>query len=409
MFVKSGTAASLAAVFVAPKDLDISDPTSIRSVASTLAHGTMSYYTGNITNTPATIAVFPPPHYWWQAGAAWGAMLDYSHYTGDSSYDEVITQALVSQVGPAFDFMVPAHQGDEGNDDQAFWSFAVLDAVERNWPQPNADVPPWLQIAENIWNTMMPRWNTSSCGGGLAWQIFPDNSNGMDYKNAVSNGGFFQLSARLARATGNETYAQWANTIYDWSETVGFINQDYLVLDGASSKANCNDTNPVSFSYSQGIYMYGAAVMYNYTDGNTTWGDRTNNLIKGSSSYFGPDQNATNIMYEHACETHDTCNTDMKSFKGYLSRFMWATTLMMPSTLPDVQPWLHTSAVAAGQACSGGDNGIVCGEKWYVGGYDNNPGLGQQMTALETVQGLLVGQSRPPYKGDEIQHVTTAA
>ncbi|KAI1635433.1 glycoside hydrolase [Biscogniauxia mediterranea] len=405
MFMKSVNAAALAATFVAPKDLDINDPVSIRSVASTLAYGTMSYYTGNITNTPDTLAVFPQPHYWWQAGACWGAMLDYSHYTGDTSYDDVITQALSSQVGPSFDFMVPTHYGDEGNDDQAFWSFAVLDAAERNWPQPDDTIPDWLQIAENIWNTMAPRWNTTSCGGGLAWQIFPTNPNGMDYKNSVSNGGFFQLSARLARATGNDTYYQWAQKVWDWSESVRFVDENYNVFDGADSKDNCSKRNDVSFSYSQGIYMYGAAVLYNYTNGDQTWGDRTAGLVKASNSYFTPFENATDIMYEHACETVDSCNTDMKSFKGYLSRFMWATAQMMPSALGDVQKLLNASAVAAGKACSGGANGTECGQKWYVGGFDGSTGLGQQMTALETVQGILAREAAPPLKAGEIKRV----
>ncbi|CAJ2502138.1 Uu.00g049910.m01.CDS01 [Anthostomella pinea] len=405
MIYKSVHAAALAAAFTAPKDLDINDPVSIRSVASTLAYGTMAYYSGNVTDTPETIAIFPKPHYWWQAGAAWGAMLDYSHYTGDPSYDDVITEALLSQVGPAFDFMVPQHQGDEGNDDQAFWSFAILDAAERNFPQPDDSIPPWLDVATNIWNSMVVRWNDTACGGGLPWQIFESNTNGMDYKNSVSNGGFFQMSARLARATGNDTYVQWAQKVYDWSESVGFIDQNFNVFDGASSKENCSKINGVSFSYSQGIYMYGAAVLYNHTNGDKTWGDRTTGLLKAANSYFNPFPNATNIMYEHACEQVNTCNTDMLSFKGYLSRFMWATTRMMPSTLPDVQTLLNASAIAAGKACSGGDNGTVCGEKWYTGGYDGNPGLGQQMTALETVQGLLVTEALPPFRADQIKHV----
>jgi hypothetical protein len=45
---------------------------------------------------------------------------------------------------------------------------------------------------------------------------------------------------------------------------------------------------------------------------------------------------------------------------------MAATTQMMPSTLHDVKELLSASAVAAGKACSGGDNGTVCGEKWYA-------------------------------------------
>ncbi|KAI0555499.1 mannan endo-1,6-alpha-mannosidase DCW1-like protein [Xylaria curta] len=395
----------MGATFVAPKDLNVNDPGSIRSVSSTIAYGTMSYYTGNITNTPDTIAIFPKPHYWWQAGACWGAMLDYSHFTGDPSYDDVITQALLSQVGPNFDFMSTLYSGSEGNDDQAFWAFAILEAAERNFPQPNDQIPPWLQIVENIWNTMVLRWDDGTCGGGLHWQIYPGNPNGLDYKNAVSNGGFFQMSARLARATDNETYFLWSEKIWDWSQKIGLIDQDFTVFDGASSSQECHDINPLSFSYSQGIYMYGAAMLFNYTNGDKTWADRTNGLLQASQSYFSPFPNATNIMFEHACELSNTCNTDMKSFKGYLSRFMAATTLMMPSTLHNVRELLRASAVAAGKACSGGDGSTICGEKWYVGGYDGNPGLGQSMTALETVQALLAFDSQPPLKHGEIKDV----
>ncbi|KAK8051303.1 hypothetical protein PG993_002688 [Apiospora rasikravindrae] len=353
----------------------------------------------------STLAVFPAPVYWWESGACWGSMLDYQHYTGDTSYKDVITQALLSQVGPNFDYMVPRHQGDEGNDDQAFWSFTVLEAAERNLPQPDDSIPSWLTLGENIWNSMVARWNTTACGGGLAWQIFESNPNGMSYKNSVSNGGLFQLSARLARATGNQTYQDWATKIWDWSESVGFIDKDFNVLDGADSKDDCQKVNPVSFSYSQGIYLYGAAVLYNHTLGDATWGDRTTRLLKATSSYFGPFDNATGVMFEHACETVGKCNTDMLSFKAYLSRFMWATTQMMPSTLPQVQAVLNTSAAAAGKACSGGANGTLCGERWYVDGFDGNTGLGQQMSALEVIQGLLVQEATPPFKTGEIQHV----
>ncbi|KAH8681366.1 mannan endo-1,6-alpha-mannosidase DCW1-like protein [Xylariales sp. PMI_506] len=391
-----------------PQELDIGDPTSIRNVAATLAYGTMALYTGNVTNTTETLAVFPSPIYWWEAGAAWGSMLKYQHYTGDESYNDVITQSILSQVGPNYDYMVPAHYGDEGNDDQAFWSFTVLDAAEMNFPQPDGTIPPWLDMAGNIWNTMVSRWNTSYCGGGLLWQIFPSNPNGMNYKNSVSNGGLFQLSARLARATGNSTYMEWAEKIWDWSVDVGFIDENYNVYDGADSTDNCSVVNKLSFSYAQGIYLYGAAVLYNYTSGNETWGDRTTKLLDAASSYFSPYDNSTNIMFEHACETVGTCDTDMLSFKAYLSRFMWSTTRMMTSTLTDVQTVLNVSAVAAAKACSGETNGTVCGQKWYVGGYDNYPGLGQQLSALETVHGLLSQDAPAPYGEGEIKHVTVA-
>ncbi|KAI1333070.1 glycoside hydrolase family 76 protein [Xylariaceae sp. FL0255] len=407
MLINPTKAVALSRAVSAPSLIDINNQDSIKSVASTLAYGVQSYYTGNVTDTPETIAIFPAPVYWWEAGAAWAAMLDYSHFTGDTSYDNVTLQALMSQVGPTFNFMDPLYYGSEGNDDQAFWAFTVLDAAERNFPQPNNTIPPWLTVAENIWNSMVARWDNTSCGGGLRWQIFADNVNGLDYKNSVSNGGFFQMSARLARATNNDTYERWAEKVWDWSTKVQFIDQDYVVHDGASSKQQCNPVNPTSYSYSQGIYMYGAAIMFNYTGGNSTWGDRASGLLKGSQLYFSPFNNATDIMFEESCETLGTCDTDMKSFKGYLSRFMAASTQMMPSLRPDVQKWLDASAIAAGKACSGGENGTTCGEKWYVGGYDGNTGLGQQLSALETVQGLLAFNATPPYKAGEIKHVTT--
>ncbi|RYP58294.1 hypothetical protein DL769_009014 [Monosporascus sp. CRB-8-3] len=410
MIANAVRAASAAAAFVAPKNLDVMNADSIRSVASTLAHETMSWYSGNVTKTPETIGVFPEPHYWWQAGAAWGAMLDYSHYTGDSSYDDVVTEALVSQVGPNFDYMTEQHRGSTGNDDQAFWAFAVLEAAERNFPQPDESIPHWLDLATNIWNSMVVRWNTTHCGGGFTWQIFPDNPNGMDYKNSISNGGFFQLSARLARMTGNDTYFDWAQKVWDWSDSVGLIDKQwYFIYDGVDAKDNCATVNPHQFSYTQAVYTYGAAVLYNYTNGDEVWGDRTAKLLKGARVYFSPFENATNIMYEAACEPYGICNTDQKSFKGYVSRFLWATTRMMPSTLPEIRTLLTASAIAAGKACSGGEDGTTCGQKWYTGGYDGVPGLGQQTSALETVQGLLAQEATPPFKAGEIKRVRGAS
>ncbi|KAK3939787.1 glycosyl hydrolase family 76-domain-containing protein [Diplogelasinospora grovesii] len=398
--VAAGAGAAIIAAGL-PKDLNIASPSSIQSVAKTLAMGTMSYYSG----TPTAFVDLPKPYYWWECGAMVGSMLDYSHYTGDHSYDPTLATALLAQVGPNFDYMLPAHYGDEGNDDQAFWGFAVLAAAERNFPQPNASIPDYLTLGENLWNSMAGRWNTSACGGGLLWQIFASNPNGLDYKNSVSNGGLFQLSARLARATGNQTYLDWAAKVWDWTTGVGMIDSDYVVLDGASAHDNCSAMNQVSFSYSTGIYLYGAAVMANVTS-DPVWADRTEKLLDAAkSSFFGPFDNATDIMYEHACEQAGTCNNDMKSFKGYLSRFMYAATLYVPSIQATVNTLLGTSAQAAANACTGGADGTTCGQKWYVGGFDGSVGLGQEMCALETVQGLLVGQSTPPYKGDQIKVV----
>jgi mannan endo-1,6-alpha-mannosidase len=360
----------------------------------------MFYYPG----TDDKFEDLPGPYYWWECGALMGAMLDYSHYTQDPTYDKKLATALLAQVGPDFNYMLPKHFGDEGNDDQAFWGFAVMSAAERNFPQPDASVPSWLDLASNLWNSLASRWDESTCGGGLTWQIFDSNPNGLTYKNTVANGGLFQLSARLARATGNDTYAQWATKVWDWTTGVGLIDAKFNIVDGTDSRENCTKLNPVSFSYTSGIYLYGAAVMANHT-GDAAWTSRTSGIIEGSRSFFSPFDNATDIMYEHACEQVNSCNVDMLSFKGYMSRFMYASTLMVPSIRPAVEKLLRKNAVAAAGACSGGSDGTTCGQKWYVGGYDGNTGLGQEMCALETVQGLLAASSQPPLKGDQIKVV----
>jgi mannan endo-1,6-alpha-mannosidase len=349
----------------------------------------------------------PEPYYWWEAGAMWGAMLDYYHYTGDSSYNDVILQALLhpANTGEHFDYMPVNHRSEEGNDDLGFWGFAVMSAAERNFPQPNPAVPSWLGLGENIFNSLVSRWNSTHCGGGLLWQIFADNPNGLDYKNSVSNGGLFQLSARLARATGNTTYLEWANKVWDWSEAVGFIGSDFTIYDGADSKDNCTKTNYLAFTYTTGIFLHGAAVLANHT-GEQIWADRATNILNGANmNFFSPFANATDILYEYACEPVYRCNVDMKSFKGYLARFMWQSTQLLPSLFETVKGLLSASAVAAGKACTGGKDGTTCGQTWYVGGFDGEVGLGQQMCALETIQGLLIGATAPPLRGLDIKVV----
>lgn len=110
-------------------------------------------------------------------------------------------------------------------------------------------------------------------------------------------------------------------------------------------------------------------------------------------------------MYEYACELNGLCDTDMKSFKGYLSRYMWQATQMVPSLSGTVKELLNTTSLAAAKTCTGGKAGTTCGQLWYVGGFDGSTGLGQEMSALETIQGLLIDSVTGPLSGNQIQVV----
>ena len=325
----------------------------------------------------------------------WGGLVDYYHYTNDSSFNNVTATGLLSQTGPNDDYVVPAEAKSEGNDDQAFWGFALMSAAEKGFPAPPSGTPSWLQLTINLFNSQVARWDIGSCNGGLRWQIYEFNS-GYDYKNSVSNGAFFQLATRLARYTGNQTYVEWANRSWDWATAVGLIDSDYRVYDGTDDKMNCSTVNHVQFSYGVGIYLYGAAVMYNYTNASSAWQTRTAGLLNASTAFFSPYPNSTDVMYEASCEKQVKCDTDQQSFKAYLSRFMWATTQMAPFTTPLISTVLRASAAGAAASCSGGNDGKSCGIHWYTDAWDGLAGVGQQLMALEVMQGLLINSTSPP-------------
>lgn len=79
---------------------------SIRDAAAIVAHGVQELYNGN--RTGGVVGKWPfPPYYWWESGAAWGGMVNYWHFTGDNSYVNVTHEALVSQIGPTNNFILP--------------------------------------------------------------------------------------------------------------------------------------------------------------------------------------------------------------------------------------------------------------------------------------------------------------
>ncbi|KAE8420298.1 glycosyl hydrolase family 76-domain-containing protein [Aspergillus pseudocaelatus] len=352
----------------------------------------LSHYTG--MNPGGTPGVLPPPYYWWEAGAMFNALIDYWYYTGDDRWNDMIMQAMIWQAGGDGTFMPPNQTHAEGNDDQAFWAFAAMSAAERNFPNPPEGQPGWLAMAQGVFNTQAPRWNTETCGGGLRWQIFSFN-NGFHYKNTIANGCFFNLAARLARYTGNQTYADWAVRVWDWTESVGFITDDYLFLDGADELKNCTEFNYLQWTYNSGVYLFGAASMYNLTDGDPIWKERTQRILDATKVYFKND-----VLYERACEPINTCGVDQRSFKGYLARWMAASAQVAPFILDQVMPKLRTSASAAARTCTGGSDHATCGMKWTSGQWDQSDDVGVQMSVLEVMQATLVGSVAPPVTED---------
>lgn len=319
-----------------------------------------------------------------------GAAIDYWHLTGDPSYNNVTSQALLKQVGPDKDYQPPEQNFDLGNDDQCFWCLAAMDAAETNFPNPPAaDDVQWLGLTQAVFNTQARLWDNGTCGGGLRWQK-NNLVGGYAYKNAISNGCFSLLSARLAAYTGNMSYANWAETAYDWTSTIGVISPEFEVWDGTSTTDNCTSLTHIRWTYNAGVFLYASSVMWNITQ-QDIWKTRALSLWNASAEYFfTPDKVMTEI-----CERVPPCDTDQLSFKGYLARWMSVAMRLAPFLQPQIMPYLVSSAEAAAQVCNGPD-GITCGMRWNVSSYDGSYGVGQQMSALHAVQSLLTMDVAPP-------------
>lgn len=76
---------------------------SIKAAAGTAAFNMMKAYQGNLTGMIP--GLLPGPYFWWEAGAMFGQLIHYWYLTGDSTYNQVVSQAIQFQVGANNDFM----------------------------------------------------------------------------------------------------------------------------------------------------------------------------------------------------------------------------------------------------------------------------------------------------------------
>lgn len=150
-----------------------------------------------------------------------------------------------------------------------FWGLAAITAAEYKFPnRPSGDT--WLTLAERVFYNQKSvqggGWDTTICGGGLRWQKDVWQG-GYTMKNAVSNGGFFMLAARLAWFTKDEEYAEWAEKVWDWSTAVNLVNNKTWevadsVREGKGGPDGCTLPGNTQWTYNYGTYLSGAAYMY---------------------------------------------------------------------------------------------------------------------------------------------------
>ncbi|ODQ78245.1 glycoside hydrolase family 76 protein [Babjeviella inositovora NRRL Y-12698] len=374
-------------------DLDVSSKESICSAASTIAKGVMDYYEG--TRYGGVVGMFQQPYYWWEAGEAFGSLLDNWYYCQNSQYQAVISDAIIAQCNaPAYDFMPLNQTVTEANDDQVVWGIVVMAAAEHNFPLPDGTGASWAEMAENVADSMFARWDPDNCNGGLRWQIFP-NMSGWDYKNAISNGGLFHLASRLYRYTDDTKYLDMATKVYTWMVDINMLDtrqSPWALNDGANiGDDNCGEMVNHYYSYSYGLMLSGAAYLFNATE-NEEWYSATYSLLIASADLFFYES----VMREYQCYVTGLCNNDQRSFRSLFSRSLGLTTVMVPQTAFPINWLLSASARGAAASCSGGSDGVTCGFDWSKGSWDGWYGLGEQISAMECIQNLLASSASAP-------------
>lgn len=115
------------------------------------------------------------------------------------------------------------------------------------------------------------------------------------------------------------------------------------------------------------------------------------------------------IAFERNCEYSslpaEPCNNDMRTFKGYLHRWMASTMKLAPYTESIIMPVLRESATAALKTCTGGRNGRMCGFYWREGAFRNvapagqypdTASMGEQMNVLGALMSVMRTDSYLP-------------
>ncbi|KAK9425907.1 putative Glycoside hydrolase [Seiridium unicorne] len=369
--------------------VDIDNADSVKAAAALVAEDLLTFYHGDEPgNTPGIFGDSPPSgdYYWWTGSILWGTLLDLRSRTGNTTYDDTILEGLQFQVGKNDDYMPANFTASMGNDDQGFWAQAVLLAEETDFVDPPSGDPQWLALAQTVFNEQTEATrrvsDDNSCAGALRWQILPTN-NGYDYVSTASNAGYFSIGAQLAFLTKNQTYSDEAAKTYDLLTKIGLVDDDFNAYDGVLAPA-CDSISKLQFSYDAGLLLQGSAYLYNYTN-DDVWKTRLDGLLGRSLEVFFPD----GIAVERACETANTCTTDMEFFKGILHRSLALVINVAPYTADKILPVLKTSAKAAASTCTGGDNGRMCGFEWSGNDTKSSTSAGAQSNVLAALVSVL--------------------
>lgn len=95
-------------------ELSTNSTASVLSTAKTIISSHFATY-HNVNSTAGDFNQVQP-WYWWLSGSAWTAYMEYTIFTGDTTYKTDILTALAENIGENNNFIPAAQSGWEAND-----------------------------------------------------------------------------------------------------------------------------------------------------------------------------------------------------------------------------------------------------------------------------------------------------
>ncbi|RAL01325.1 glycoside hydrolase family 76 protein [Aspergillus ibericus CBS 121593] len=387
---------------VSALELDINSTQSIKDAAAVTVANTLS----NSSLSGDVNPVYGDDNQWLFNSStveAWlySTLIPFWNLTGNDTYNDLITKRMYSkadlELGTSWE-----ESNNDTNMNHAAWALAAVTAAEMGFPAESSNVS-WLTYAEQAEGTLLSTFDFSTiCGGGLEAENDDLSLNNRSVKDAVSNGEFFQLASRLAYLTSGDDqsgYASDAEKVWEWSVDSEMVLEsnwtiNFLVINTTAS-GNCTGYygNRIEYTYPYGLYLSGAAYMYNVT-GAATWKTRAEGLLNTTLSMFIEEgvivERGFNEDPDLGWAGDVVWDDDEYALKGLLASCLAVTTRFLPDTIDTIEPILRSTAKAVAKQCSGMSNGTVCGSDWTISSYDYNTNFFSSMSAVNALTANLM-------------------
>ncbi|KAF2122184.1 glycosyl hydrolase family 76-domain-containing protein [Lophiotrema nucula] len=333
-----------------PVDIAVNNTNTLEKQTTVLANAIiLSQYQSNPEGSPIGLFALNASNGtydelpWQHSAIVWDTLIAYSNLTGDDRFGGIIAEGVKAQAGDD-DMFMPANQTNTlSNTNQAQWALAAMSAAEYNHPQQLAT--DGLKLAQNVFDVQVERWDDKNCDGGLREHIY-NFQNAYNFKSSFTASNNFLLAARLNKFTGNETFADWAEKQYTWSDKAKLFIGDWLKIedDGSCTGPSEDGGNWATVS-SLANFIYGAAVMRNTTGGDDSkWHERLNALMDKLESTFISNDNGTSPLYWVTCTYPEGTNqtiTDCGSPQDEMAARAFALTAhLAPHTADTLIPLL---------------------------------------------------------------------